>query len=68
MVGVYATLGGLRAVVATDKLQYAIVALCILALAAWEPAWLAVTGLGFIIWGLMAAGAGYVIGASTYQD
>jgi hypothetical protein len=28
----------------------------------WEPAWLAESGLGFIIWGIMAAGAGYVIG------
>ena len=37
-------------------------------LAEWEPAWLAETGLGFIIWGILAAGVGYVIGASTYRD
>jgi len=37
-------------------------------LAEWEPAWLADTGLGFIIWGILAAGAGYIIGASTYRD
>ncbi len=40
VVGIYATLGGFRAVVATDKLQYAIVALYILAMG-----WLAVKGL-----------------------
>jgi len=34
-------------------------------LARWEPAWLAETGLGFIIWGLLAAGAGYAAGALT---
>lgn len=34
-------------------------------LAAWEPAWLADTGLGFIIWGILAAGAGYAAGALT---
>jgi Na+/proline symporter len=40
VVGIYATLGGFRAVVMTDKLQYAIVALYILAMA-----WLAGKGL-----------------------
>lgn len=40
VVGVYATMGGFRAVVATDKLQYFIVALYILVIA-----WLAVQGL-----------------------
>ncbi|MCP5049457.1 MAG: sodium:solute symporter family protein [bacterium] len=40
VVGVYATMGGFRAVVMTDKLQYAIVALYILAMA-----WLAGKGL-----------------------
>jgi Na+/proline symporter len=40
VVGIYATMGGFRAVVLTDKLQYAIVALYILAMA-----WLAVEGL-----------------------
>jgi Na+/proline symporter len=43
VVGIYATMGGFRAVVLTDKLQYAIVALYILAMA-----WLAKTGLGEI--------------------
>ncbi len=37
-------------------------------LAEWEPTWLADTGLGFILWGILAAGAGYIIGASTYRD
>jgi solute:Na+ symporter, SSS family len=41
VVGIYATMGGFRAVVMTDKLQYSIVALYILAMA-----WLAVKGLG----------------------
>ena len=40
IVGIYATLGGFRAVVATDKLQYVIVALYILTMG-----WLAVKGL-----------------------
>jgi SSS family solute:Na+ symporter len=40
VVAIYATLGGFRAVVATDKLQYAIVALYVLAMA-----WLAFRGL-----------------------
>ncbi|MCP5107238.1 MAG: sodium:solute symporter family protein [bacterium] len=40
VVGIYSTLGGFRAVVMTDKLQYAIVALYILAMA-----WLAMEGL-----------------------
>ena len=40
VVGIYATMGGFRAVVLTDKLQYIIVALYILAMA-----WLAVKGL-----------------------
>jgi Na+/proline symporter len=40
VVGIYATMGGFRAVVLTDKLQYAIVALYILAVA-----WLAGKGL-----------------------
>lgn len=40
VVGIYATLGGFRAVVNTDKLQYTIVVLFILAMA-----WLAVQGL-----------------------
>lgn len=31
-------------------------------LAAWEPAWLADSGLGFIIWGILAAVAGYGLG------
>ena len=43
VVGVYATLGGFRAVVATDKLQYVLVALYILVMG-----WLAVKGLGQI--------------------
>ncbi|MFB0516847.1 MAG: sodium:solute symporter [Candidatus Neomarinimicrobiota bacterium] len=43
VVGIYATMGGFRAVVATDKLQYAIVALYILAMG-----WLATRGLGLI--------------------
>ncbi len=34
-------------------------------LARWEPAWLAETGLGFILWGILAAGAGYAAGALT---
>ena len=32
-------------------------------LAAWEPAWLADTGLGFIIWGILPAGVGYGLGS-----
>ncbi len=32
-------------------------------LAALEPAWLADSGLGFILWGLAAAAAGYLLGA-----
>lgn len=40
VVGIYATMGGFRAVVLTDKLQYTIVALYILAMA-----WLAAKGL-----------------------
>lgn len=32
-------------------------------LAAIEPEWLIETGLGFILWGLLAAGIGYVVGA-----
>jgi len=40
IVGIYATLGGFRAVVATDKMQYVIVALYILMMG-----WLAVRGL-----------------------
>ncbi|GAH70546.1 unnamed protein product, partial [marine sediment metagenome] len=28
-------------------------------LAEWEPAWLADIGLGFILWGILAAGARY---------
>jgi Na+/proline symporter len=47
VVGVYATLGGFRAVVATDKLQYAIIALYILAIG-----WLGLKGLGFFQNGL----------------
>lgn len=47
VVGVYATLGGFRAVVATDKLQYAIVALYILAMG-----WLAARGLELVGGGL----------------
>ena len=31
-------------------------------LAAWEPHWLAATGLGFILWGILAAVIGYVAG------
>ncbi len=42
VVAVYAALGGFRAVVATDKLQYAIVALYVLAMAA--LAWRGMTG------------------------
>jgi hypothetical protein len=30
-----------------------------------EPAWLAETGLGYILWGGLAAAAGYQIGART---
>ncbi len=30
--------------------------------------WRAATCLGFILWGSLAAGAGYIIGASTYRD
>jgi len=41
VVGIYSTLGGFRAVVMTDKLQYVIVALYIIAMA-----WLAGKGLG----------------------
>ncbi len=29
----------------------------------WEPAWLAETGLGFILWGILAAAAGYLAGS-----
>ena len=31
-------------------------------LAAWEPAGLAATGLGFILWGILAAAIGYLLG------
>ncbi len=31
--------------------------------AAWEPAWLADSGLGFILWGILAAGVGYGLGS-----
>lgn len=41
VVGIYATLGGFRAVVMTDKLQFGIVAVYITAMA-----WLAINGLG----------------------
>ena len=51
VVGAYATLGGFRAVVATDKLQYVIVALYILAMG-----WLAIKGLGSLDSGLPPAG------------
>ncbi len=51
VVGTYATLGGFRAVVATDKLQYVIVALYILAMG-----WLAIKGLGNLNRGLPPAG------------
>ncbi len=50
VVGVYATLGGFRAVVATDKLQYALVALYILTMG-----WLAAKGLGSLGKGLPSA-------------
>jgi len=43
VVGIYSTLGGFRAVVMTDRLQYAIVALYIIAMA-----WLAGKGLGSV--------------------
>ena len=51
VVGVYATLGGFRAVVATDKLQYALVAMYILAMGG-----LALRGLSLLGQGLPAAG------------
>lgn len=31
----------------------------------WEPAWLADTGLGFILWGILAATAGYLVGGRS---
>ncbi|UCD37913.1 MAG: sodium:solute symporter family protein [Fidelibacterota bacterium] len=37
-------------------------------LAAWEPAWLADTDLGFILWGLLAAAAGYGLGMVTQRN
>jgi Na+/proline symporter len=43
VVGIYATMGGFRAVVMTDKLQYSVVALYILAMA-----WLAIKALGHV--------------------
>jgi len=48
IVGIYATLGGFRAVVATDKMQYIIVALYILMMG-----WLAIRGLSLSEAGLM---------------
>ena len=32
-------------------------------LAEWEPAWQAETSLGFVIWSILAAGAGYGLGS-----
>ena len=37
-------------------------------LAAREPAWLADSGLGFILWGILAAGMGYLTGALISRD
>ena len=50
VVGVYATLGGFRAVVATDKLQYVLVALYIVSMG-----WLAAKGLALLDQGLPPA-------------
>ncbi len=32
-------------------------------LSSWEPAWLAESGLGYILWGILAAGVGYGFGS-----